>query len=83
MNTFTIIISMLFVGIISYIIGFRRAWKTYKTPSQEETEIYYKAGYDAGLRDAKREEKTKEFIASLEDAFEGEDEDTIVDCGEY
>lgn len=83
MNTFTIIISMLFVGIISYIIGFRRAWKTYKTPSKEETEIYYKAGYDAGLRDAKREEKTKEFIASLEDAFEGEDEENVIDCGEY
>lgn len=83
MNTFTIIISMLFVGIISYIIGFRRAWKTYKTHSQEETEIYYKAGYDAGLRDAKREEKTKEFIASLEDAFEGEDEENIIDAGEY
>lgn len=83
MNTFSIIISMLFVGIISYIIGFRRAWKTYKTPSQEETEIYYKAGYDAGLRDAKREEKTKEFIASLEDAFEGKDEDIIIDAGEY
>lgn len=83
MNTFSIIISMLFVGIISYIIGFRRAWKTYKTPSQEETEIYYKAGYDAGLRDAKREEKTKEFIASLEDAFEGKDEDVIIDAGEY
>lgn len=83
MNTFAIIISMLFVGIISYIIGFRRAWKTYKTPSKEETEIYYKAGYDAGLRDAKREEKTKEFIASLEDAFEGKDEDNIIDAGEY
>lgn len=83
MNTFAIIISMLFVGIISYIIGLRRAWKTYKTPSKEETEIYYKAGYDAGLRDAKREEKTKEFIASLEDAFEGEDEDNIIDAGEY
>lgn len=83
MNTFAIIISMLFVGIISYIIGLRRAWKTYKTPSKEETEIYYKAGYDAGLRDAKREEKTKEFIASLEDAFEGEDEENVIDCGEY
>ena len=83
MNTFTIIISMLFVGIISYIIGFRRAWKTYKTPSQEETEIYYKAGYDAGLRDAKRGEKAKEFIASLEDALGPEDEDITIDCGEY
>ena len=83
MNTFAIIISMLFVGIISYIIGFRRAWKTYKTPSKEETDIYYKAGYNDGLRDAKKETKAKEFIASLEDAFEGKDEDTIVDCGEY
>ena len=83
MNTFTIIISMLFVGIISYIIGFRRAWKTYKTPSKEETDIYYKAGYDAGMRDAKKETKAKEFIASLEDAFEGKDEDITIDCGEY
>ena len=83
MNTFAIIISMLFVGIISYIIGFRRAWKTYKTPSQEETDIYYKAGYDAGMRDAKKEAKAKEFIASLEDAFEAEDEDITIDAGEY
>ena len=83
MDTFAIIISMLFVGIISYIIGLRRAWKTYKTPSKEETEIYYKAGYDAGLRDAKREAKSREFIASLEDAFEGDDEENVIDCGEY
>ena len=88
MNTLWTIISMLFVGLVSYIIGIRRGWKTYETPCpKEETVLYYKAGYEAGMREAKRqakrEEKSRAFIASLEDALGPEDEENVIDCGEY
>lgn len=84
MNTLWIIILAFFCAIISYIIGIHRGWKTYEHPCpKEETELYYKAGYEAGMRAAKHEEKTRKFIASLEDAFGPEDEDQVIDGGEY
>lgn len=85
MNTLWTIICMIFVGLTSYIIGIFRGWKTYEHPCpKEETALYYKAGYDAGMRAAKHEQKTKEFIASLEDALgPEEDDENVIDCGEY
>jgi len=85
MSLTSLIFYGLFVGLISYIIGIFCGWKTYEHPCpKEETALYYKAGYEAGMREAKREEKSRAFIASLEDALgPEEDDENVIDCGEY
>ena len=74
MNICTILLAF-FCALGGYIIGFRRASKTYKADNKD----YYNAGYESGLRAARGEQ----FLASLEDALGPEDDDVVIDCGEY
>lgn len=88
MSLTSLILYGLFVGLISYILGIYRGWKTYEQPCpQEDLDAYYNAGFQAGARMALKEKNSERFLEALEEAFgpenEGEDDEVIIDGGEY
>ena len=84
----------LFVGIICYLLGLYRGWKTYAKPCpQEDLDLYYESGYKVGYKsgykdgsqNAIRDVKIQDFITQMDDLFEDEDDtkNNVIDCGEY
>lgn len=85
MNLTTAIIYGLFVGIICFIFGLYRGWKTYEKPCpKEDLEAYYDAGYQMGYEEGQRVAAQRQVIDQLDEIFDDDgDDNRIIDCGEY
>ena len=95
MTLTTAILYGLFVGLVCYILGVYRGWKTYEHPCpHEDLDAYYNAGYEAGARAALKSKNGERFLEALDEVFrdvddpENDDDDdenkkVIIDCGEY
>ena len=92
MSLTSLILYGLFVGLICYILGVYRGWKTYETPCpHEDLDAYYNAGYEAGARAALKAKNGERFLEALDELFREENDDddddenkkVIIDCGEY